>query len=72
LKKGRRMGAMFAFGEDKERAPHDETPYQFIPWWHWGNLWRPGKFKIITVAFYIGLLLLAIVGITAITAVFLR
>lgn len=72
MKKGGRMGAMFAFGEDKERAPHDETPYQFIPWWHWGNLWRPGKFRLLTVAFYIGLLLLAIIGITAISAIFLK
>lgn len=71
MKKGGRMGAMFAFGEDRERPP-EEQPYRFVPWWHWGNLWRPGKFKMITVAFYIGLLLLALIGVTAITAIFLK
>ena len=71
MKKGRRMGAMFAYGDDKERSPEDQ-PYRFVPWWHWGNLKRPGKFKMITVAFYIGLLLLSIIGITAITAIFSR
>lgn len=71
LKKGRGMGAMFAFGEDKER-PLEDQPYRFVPWWHWGQLKRPGKFKMITVAFYLGLLLLALIGITAITSIFLK
>ena len=71
MKKGGRMGAAFAYGEDKERPP-EEQAYRFVPWWHWGNLKRPCKFKMMTVAFYLALLLLAIIGITAISAMFLR
>jgi hypothetical protein len=64
LKRGRKLGA---FGWGKEKEPYEETPYQFIPWWHWDNLRRPGKFKMITVAFYLALGLTIVIGILAIT-----
>ncbi|MFH0800161.1 MAG: hypothetical protein V2A66_08300 [Pseudomonadota bacterium] len=52
------------FGDD---GPADDLPYQFIPWWRWGNLKRPGRFKWVTAAFYGTLLILSIIGVVAIT-----
>ena len=68
---GRRMRARKGlFGmileEDKEREP-DETPYQFVPWWHWGRLKRPGRPRWVTVTFYLALLAVSLMGIAVIT-----
>lgn len=52
------------FGGDGEP---DELPYQFVPWWHWGNLSRPSKFKWVTAVFYGSLLAMALTGIIALT-----
>lgn len=70
LRKGTGLGA-FKGWKEREPGP-EEPPYQFIPWWHWGNLKRPGKFRMTTVAFYIGLGLIALIGIAAITAHLLK
>jgi hypothetical protein len=69
LTRGKKLGA---FGWGKEKEPHEETPYQFIPWWHWDNVKRPGKFKMITVAFYLALGLTVVIGILAITQYLLK
>ena len=69
--KGKKGSKIFSpFGRDKEIP--DEVPYQFIPWWHWTNLSKPGKFKMTTVAFYIALGVIAILGILAITVKLLK
>lgn len=70
IRKGKGFGALRGW-KDKEFA-EEELPYQFIPWWHWGNLKRPGKFRMTTVAFYIALGLVTILGIIAITSHLLR
>lgn len=44
-----------------------ETPYQFIPWWNWGNLKRPGKLRWVTAVFYGTLLVLSLIGLATIT-----
>lgn len=54
-------GSLFGEGEP------ENVPYQFIPWWHWGNLTRPSKFKWVTAAFYGTMLALAIIGIALMT-----
>lgn len=46
---------------DKD-AELEDIPYRFVPWWHWGNLSKPGKFKWTTVFFYGSLLAMAILG----------
>lgn len=61
-KKGKGLGMFF----EKDGEPED-IPYQFVPWWHWGNLKRPGKYRRFTVLFYTSLLALAIIGIIAVT-----
>jgi len=61
--KGRKgRGGAFGglFGKDGEP---EELPHRFVPWWRWGNLGRPGKFKWFTVFFYAALLALAIMGV---------
>ena len=45
----------------------DEVPYQFVPWWSWGNLKRPGRARRTTAIFYGALLVMAIIGIVAMT-----
>ncbi len=52
--------------EEKEE-PLEELPYQFIPWWHWGNLKRPGKPRLTTIAFYFALLAISLIGIAVLT-----
>ena len=64
----RRGGGGFGKGLfERDEAPA-ETPYQFVPWWHWGNLGRPGRFRWVTAVFYTTLAILAIVGIATLTA----
>lgn len=66
MRKGR--GLNWFFEKDPEG---EDIPYTFVPWWHWGNLSKPGKFKWFTVFFYSSLLILAIMGIAIITMKFL-
>jgi hypothetical protein len=62
-KGGRRgLGGFF----EKDAEPED-IPYQFVPWWHWGNLSRPGRTKIVTVVFYAALLAISLLGAAVIT-----
>jgi hypothetical protein len=66
---GRMRGRRPLFGgliEDRE-GPPEELPYQFIPWWHWGNLKRPGRMRWTTVAFYAALLAISLMGIAVLT-----
>jgi len=66
---GRMRGRRPLFGgllEDREGPPED-LPYRFVPWWHWGNLKRPGKLKWTTVAFYAALLAISLIGIAMLT-----
>jgi len=56
------MGGLF----ERDAAPED-LPYQFIPWWSWGNLTRPGPTRWITRVFYGALLVISIMGIIAVT-----
>lgn len=60
LKKTRGLGVKDLLGDEPFA---EDVPYQFIPWWHWGNLKRPGKFKTVTVVFYGTLFILALIGI---------
>lgn len=63
LKRGRGgLGKLFG-----EEVPAEEIPYRFVPWWRWGNLTRPGKFRWVTVVFYASLLALALMGIGVLT-----
>ena len=66
LKSKRGKGFGGALGGD---VMEGDTPYRFIPWWHWGNLKRPGggKNKWVTTVFYGALLILSIIGIAAAT-----
>ncbi len=50
-----------------EHVYGDDIPYTFVPWWHWGNLARPGKRKTTTLLFYVALALVAFMGIGAMT-----
>ncbi len=52
--------------DEREGEPED-LPYQFIPWWHWGNLKKPVKSRWATIAFYATLLALALIGIGVLT-----
>lgn len=63
--RGRRSPFTGLFDE-REGEPGD-LPYQFIPWWHWSNLKRPTKTKWATIAFYIALLTMALLGIGVLT-----
>jgi hypothetical protein len=56
----------FGWLVDRDGEPED-IPYTFVPWWHWGNLQRPGRTKWFTVAFYASLLTMAIIGLVAVT-----
>jgi len=63
-KKLRERGRKFGFGMMFDRDPEPEDiPYRFVPWWHWGNISRPGKFKWFTVFFYSSLFALALIGV---------
>ncbi|MBT3182445.1 MAG: hypothetical protein HN337_08070 [Deltaproteobacteria bacterium] len=56
------FGSMF----EKDGEP-EELPYRFVPWWHWGNLARPSKFRWVTLFFYVALFVLGIMGTVLIT-----
>lgn len=63
-----RHGGGGGFGGFFEKdAEPEELPYQFIPWWSWGNLARPGPTRWITRVFYGALLIMSIMGIVAVT-----
>lgn len=49
----------------------EETPYQFVPWWKWGNLARPSKTKWLTIMMYLSLLTISLIAIGTLTARFL-
>jgi len=61
-KGGGGMSSMF----DKDSEP-DGIPYKFVPWWHWGNLSKPGKFRWFTLFFYVALFALVIIGAFTLT-----
>jgi hypothetical protein len=65
--RGRRGKGMFGALLEEEEGPPEEIPYRFVPWWHWGNLTRPGKFRWATVVFYGSLLAIALLGIALMT-----
>lgn len=65
--RGRRGKGLFGALLGEEEGPPEEVPYRFVPWWHWGNLTRPGKFRWATVVFYGSLLALALIGIAVMT-----
>ena len=64
-RRGRGLGGL-ASEAATGNAP-DDVPYQFIPWWKWGNLARPGKFRWVTAAFYASLFIVTLMGIVAMT-----
>lgn len=70
LRKGKGKGGFGFFDKDKEIL--EETPYRFVPWWHWGNLKPGGPHRSTTVAFYVALGVIIVVGILAITANLLK
>lgn len=45
----------------------DDLPYQFIPWWQWGNLKQQGPKRWITAVFYGTLFIMTIIGLVAMT-----
>ena len=51
---------------EKDGEP-EELPYQFVPWWQWGNLNNPGPTKWITRAMYGALFIVSLIGIVAVT-----
>ncbi|MFH1829466.1 MAG: hypothetical protein ABH871_01650 [Pseudomonadota bacterium] len=63
--RGRHAGAGFGWYE-KDREP-EEMPYQFVPWWSWGNLNNPGPTRWVTRAFYGALLIISLIGIAVLT-----
>lgn len=65
-RRGRGFGGLF----DRDPEPED-LPYRFVPWWHWGTLSRPGKFKWFTLFFYAAILTLAIMGVILISMKFM-
>ncbi|MBI4126507.1 MAG: hypothetical protein HY465_03345 [Deltaproteobacteria bacterium] len=40
----------------------EETPSQFVPWWKWGNLYRPSKTKWLTIMMYLSLLTISMIA----------
>ncbi len=56
---------------DKDPEP-EEIPYQFTPWWSWGNLQRQSPTRWITRVMYGSLLILALMGIAVMTARLLK
>jgi hypothetical protein len=68
LRKGK--GGFGFSGKDKEIL--EETPYRFVPWWHWGNLKPGGPHRSTTVAFYVALGVIVVLGILAITVNLLK
>lgn len=62
LRTRRGLGAFI----DKDDEPGD-LPYQFIPWWQWGNLTRPAPTRWITRVFYGALFILSVIGVIAAT-----
>jgi hypothetical protein len=65
--RGRRGGGGFGGDLLGKHVYGDDIPYTFVPWWHWGNLARPGKRKTTTLLFYVALALVALMGIGAMT-----
>lgn len=65
--KGRGRRSPFTGLFDREGGEPEELPYQFIPWWHWGNLKRPSKSRWTTIVFYIALLAMGLLGIGVLT-----
>lgn len=64
--RGRRSGGLFS-GDLLGEGKPEELPYQFIPWWHWGNLSGRGKLKWVTAVFYGSLLAISLIGIAMLT-----
>ncbi len=60
LKKRRGMGLGGLIDPD---IPPEDVPYQFIPWWRWGSLSRPGPKRWVTIVFYASLLIMGLIGI---------
>lgn len=56
---------------DKDPEP-EEIPYQFTPWWSWGNLQRQSPTRWITRVMYGSLLIVALLGIAVMTARLLK
>lgn len=63
----RDRGGLLKRGMFGDEGGPEELPYQFIPWWHWGNLVRPGRFRWFTAVFYGSLLALALIGIAVLS-----
>lgn len=61
-KRGAGFGSLF----EKDPAAED-IPYQFVPWWHWGNLAKPSPTKWVTRVFYTALLVISLLGIAVMT-----
>lgn len=61
-----RKGGLFAGDLLGDDVPED-LPYRFIPWWQWGNLKQQGPRRWVTAVFYGSLLVMAIIGIAAVT-----
>ncbi|PJA21109.1 MAG: hypothetical protein COX62_03285, partial [Deltaproteobacteria bacterium CG_4_10_14_0_2_um_filter_43_8] len=61
-------GFMGSFLEN-DLEPQDD-PYRFVPWWHWGRLSAPVKSpnRWVTIAFYLALLAMALIGIATMTS----
>ncbi|MBN1283024.1 MAG: hypothetical protein JXA24_04545 [Proteobacteria bacterium] len=51
---------------DKDGEP-EELPYQFVPWWQWGNLTGPSNTKWVTRVFYGALFIVSLIGIVVLT-----
>lgn len=64
--KGKKGGRGMAW-YDRDSEP-EELPYQFVPWWQWGNLKNTGSTKWVTRVFYGSLFILSLVGIALLTA----
>ncbi|MFA4974202.1 MAG: hypothetical protein WC683_16455, partial [bacterium] len=64
--KGKKGGRGMAW-YDRDSEP-EELPYQFVPWWQWGNLKNTGSTKWVTRVFYGSLFILSMIGIALLTA----
>ncbi len=51
---------------EKDMEP-EETPYQFVHWWQWGNLKNPGPSGWITRVMYGAFFIIALIGIIVLT-----
>jgi len=65
--KARGGRALFTGLFERGEGEPEDLPYQFIPWWHWANLKMPAKSRWATVAFYIALLAMGLLGIGILT-----